>query len=133
MLKDISIEHVYKGKKANGPLTFTMHPFKNLHGEFAGRFEIICNRKVGTRVVKRSAHVTEQELAELYARGLPEMHGIRMRLRPGDGEYPDSPPGKKVLRHCVQPGSEFDRAIKAVDTHAPISLGLKAQLVRLGL
>ena len=133
MLTDISIEHVYKGKKSAVPLTFTMHPFRNSQGEFADLFEIIHTRKQGSKPVKRSAHVTEPELAELFARGLLEEHEIRLRLRPAGGGYPDAPPGKKVPRHCVRPGSGFDRAIRIVDLTQPISSSLKAKLAPFGL
>ena len=133
MLTDISIEHIYKGTKTDGPVTFTMHPFRNSHGEFQDRFEIIHDRREAGKVTKRSAHVTEQELAELFARGLLEEHGIRLRLRPAGGSYPDAPPGKKVSRNCIQPGSGFDRGVNAIDITQPVSSGLRSQLARFKL
>ena len=77
--------------------------------------------------------MTEQELAELFARGLLEEHDIRLRLRPAGGGYPDAPPGKKVSRKCVLTGSAFDRAIEAVDLSQPVSNELKIQLARFSL
>jgi hypothetical protein len=132
-LLDISIEHTYKGKKAHEPLTFTMHPFTNTQGAYQGLFEILRDILETSKKRKRSAHVTVDELAELYARELLEQYAIRLRLRPVSDDYPEAPPGKKVPRHCVVTGSDFDRLIKAVDVRRPISAGLRTQLQRLGL
>lgn len=133
MMTDISIEHTYKGKKTPAPVSFTMHPYQNSQGAHAGLFEVLRDLKEQPSKVKRSAHLTTSELAEAYARGLIEQYEIRLRLRAANGAYPDSPPGKKVPRHCVTPHSDFDRMIHAVDLSCPVSPGLRRQLGRLGL
>lgn len=133
LLTDISIQHTYKGKKAPEPITFIMHPFQNTHGENSGLFEILRDLKELSKPVKRSAHVTAAELAELYARGLIEQYGIRLRLRPANRDYPDSPPGKKVPRDKIAVGSEFDRMIRTVDLCSPVSPTLRVKLGRLGV
>lgn len=133
ILTDIAIEHVYKGKKSPKPLTFTMHPFENSIGEHAGCFEVVRELEDGGRKRKRSAHLKKVELAEMYARNLDEKFGIRLRLRPADTTYPDAPPGKRVPRSCIAPGSDFDRLVRRVDVAQAISPGLRDQLRRLGL
>lgn len=133
ILTDIAIEHTYKGKKSLVPLTFTMHPFENSIGEHAGRFEVVRDIENTGKKQKRSAHLTKVELAEMYARQLDEHFGIRLRLRPAGSNYPDAPPGKKVPRTCIVPGSDFDRMVRRVDVGQPMSLGLRDQLRRLGL
>lgn len=124
-LTDIAIEHVYRGKKAPQPVTFVMHPFLNDTGPSKGRFEVIGNLPGVGVTPKRSIHVTEEQLAELYARGLIESLSLRLRLRPSEGSYPDAPPGKKVPRSCVRPGSRFDQQIQAVDCAGAITEPLK--------
>lgn len=133
-LTDIAIEHTYSGEKAPAPMHFTMHPYPNSRGSHAGRFEIFRDIKVaGRKKVRRSAHVTAQELAELYARGLVETFSIHLRLRPSSGVYPDSHPGKRVPRSCIVPGSCFDRDVKRVRVSEPMSPRLRDQMSVLGL
>lgn len=133
ILTDIAIEHVYKGKNSAKPLTFTMHPFENSTGEYAGRFEVFRDFEQGGKKRKRSAHLNKIELAEMYARNLDEQFGIRLRLRPADTTYPNAHPGKRVPRSCISPGSDFDRLVRRVDVAQATSPGLRAQLSRLGL
>jgi hypothetical protein len=134
MLTDIAIPHTYKGKKANQPLLFTMHPAPNKVGPHAGKFEILFTRKAETKSVKRSAHVTLSELAELYARGLIEQHRIRLRLTPGAGEvYPDAHPGKYVSPAHIVGSSDFDRMVKRVPTSGVLPANLKSVLLQLGV
>lgn len=134
MLTDAKIHHEYKGKKAVTQREFWMSPFRNQQGEFADRFEIIYTKTlVGKRKIKRSGHVTLRELAELFAHELLRDHGIRLRVRPIKGEYPDGHPGKKIPSSCIETGSSFDRMVRAIDTRAPITAGLRAELESLGV
>jgi hypothetical protein len=128
LLTDIAIEHEYRGKKAPTPLRFTMHPFVNDRGEGKGQFEVLGNLPGPGKLVKRSIHVTQDELAELYARGLVEQLGLRLRLRAASGHYPDAPPGKKVPRRCISVESSFDRQVVAIDLGKPISQSLRMKL-----
>jgi len=133
MLTDIAIPHTYKGKKASQPLLFTMHPAPNRTGPHAGKFEIIFTRKTEMKSVKRSAHVTLGELAELYARGLIEQHKIRLRLSPGAGEvYPDAHPGKYVSSAHIVGNSDFDRMVKKSPASGVLPSSLRSTLVQLG-
>jgi hypothetical protein len=74
---------------------------------------------------KRSAHLSASELAEAYAHGIIEQYEIRLRLRPANGSYPGSPPGKKVPIRCVVQGSDFDGMVRSVGVVRPISQGMK--------
>jgi hypothetical protein len=132
-LTDIAIEHTYKGKKTSAPITFTMHPYRNAQGAHKDLFEVMRDIKESGRKRKKSAHLTAHELAEAYARGIIEQYEIRLRLRPSNGAYPDSPPGKKVPLRCVAQGSDFDQMVRAMSVARPISHGLKRQLEILGL
>lgn len=129
LLTDIAIDHEYQGKKAATPLRFVMHPFINDQGENRGKFEVLGNLPGLGTTPKRSLHVTREELAELYARDLMGHLGLRLRLRPFTGDYPDAPPAKKVPRRCITPGSAFDRSVDAIDLAQPISESLRVQLV----
>lgn len=128
LLTDIAIEHEYQGKKATTPLRFVMHPFINDQGENKGKYEVLGNLPGPGTTPKRSIHVTREELAELYARDLVGQLGLRLRLRPLYGDYPDAPPAKKVPRHCITAGSAFDKSIDAIDLAKPISESLRVQL-----
>lgn len=132
-LTDIAIEHTYKGKKSSVPLTFILHPFENSIGAHAGRFEVVRDISADGKKRKRSAHLTKHELAEMYARQLDQQFDVRLRLRPARGNYPDSPPGKKVPRACIAPGSEFEKLVLGVDPSRPISHGLREQLRKIGV
>lgn len=102
LLTDIAIAHIKKPRKGEPDQLFTMHPFENSQGEGAGKYEILRNiNGLGEKPMKRSAHVTMSELAELYAHGLLETFQIRLRLRSTDNDYPSAPPGKKVPAHCT--------------------------------
>jgi hypothetical protein len=132
MLTDIAIPHTYKGKKANQP--FTMHPTPNQIGPQAGKFEILFTRKTEPKPVKRSAHVTLAELAELFARGFIEQHKIRLRLVPGAGEvYPDAPPGKYVSSAHIVGDSDFDRMVKRAPISGVLPANLRGVLLQLGV
>lgn len=134
MLTDIRIDHEYKGKKLSTPRVYTMSPLRNQKGPFAGKFEILYTKRIAEgRKAKRSGHVTLEELAELFARELLREHGIRLRIRPIDGDYPDSPPGKKIPARHIEPGSAFDRMVRSIDTGLPMPAGLRAELATMGV
>jgi hypothetical protein len=136
LLQDISIAHTKKARNGIEPdQEFIMHPFENSIGEYAGKYEILRNvNGLGERPVKRSAHVTLRELAELYAHGFLETYQIRLRLRSARNDYPTAPPGKKVPAHCIKPGSDFDKMVKRIVlAKEPISQGLVRQLVKLNI
>ena len=134
LLTDIAIAHTKKSRKGAPDQHFVMHPFENSQGESAGKFEILRNINApGEKPVKRSAHVTLNELAELYAHSLLEAFQIRLRLRSTNNDYPTAPPGKKVPARCITPGSEFDRMVKIISPKQPFSAGLLRQLVILNI
>jgi hypothetical protein len=132
LLADIAVVHEYRGRKAPEPQSFVLHPFAIRQGEHEGTFEILHSRR-GVEDPKHAGHVTRGQLAELFARGLMERLGIRLRLRPADATYPDSLPAKKVPRACIAAGSGFDRDVAAVDTAAPLPAPLRAVLEGMGL
>lgn len=129
VLTDIAIEHIKKARKGEANQKFTLHPYQNGKGPFAGKFEIL--RDSEKRRVKNVAHVTERELAELYARNVIDAFEIRLRVCPADGEYPTEPPGKNVPRSAIRAGSDFEQLVNAIDVTAPVSAALTAVLERL--
>jgi hypothetical protein len=132
LMTDIAIEHTKKSRKGGPDETFLMHPFENSRGSHAGKYEVLIEIvKPGQGKCKRSIHVNLLQLAELYARGLTEILGIRLRLRPEDGSYPTAPPGKKVSASFIRTGSEFHHLVQGVDVTLPVSFELKAVLERL--
>ena len=134
MTTDIAIEHTYSPRAGGAAQTFTLHPFENTCGEHAGRYAILRDISgPGERQRNRSAHITVQELAELYARGLPTAFAIRLRLRPRGITYPDAPPAKLVPVSCIQGGSDFADRVSRVDTALPVSVGLRAALKRIAI
>jgi hypothetical protein len=134
LLKDISIAHIKKSRKHEPDQEFIMHPFENSQGQNAGKYEILRNIDgPGERPVKRSAHVTLIELAELYAHGILKAYQIRLRLRSANNDYPTAPPGKKVSARCIAPGSEFDRMVKSISPKQPLSAGLARELVKINV
>ncbi len=134
LLTDIAIKHTKKSRTGAPDVTFLMHPFENSVGPNAGKFEILRDiTEPDHENVKRSAHVTGTQLAELYARGIIDSYGIRLRLRPSKGEYPGAPPGKKVPASCIQPGSNVDRMMRGFDKSKPISDELKQVLLRINV
>ena len=87
LLTDIAIEHTVVSKKNGVRQTFLLHPFTNTQRDTLGKFEIVRDiREPGFKDVKRSAFVTFQQLAELYAKGVLEEFGfsfacVRVRAR----------------------------------------------------
>ena len=111
-----------------------MHPFENSQGQGAGKYEILRNiNGPGEKPVKRSAHVTLIELAELYAHGLLDAYQIRLRLRSANNDYPTAPLGKKVPTRCITEGSEFDQMVRSISPKQPFSAGLMRELVQLNI
>ncbi|MCY4745649.1 hypothetical protein NYO99_11755 [Pelomonas sp. UHG3] len=133
LLTDIAIEHVYHGKGASAPTKYVMHPFENSTGDGKGRYEVIRDLAGDGKAKKRSAHLTKAELSELYARGLHDQFGIRLRLRPAGQDYPAAPPGKRVSSRHITPGSDFEKQVRIFDTKRPVSAGLREQLFRLSV
>ena len=134
LLTDIAIEHTKKSRVGGPDGVYQMHPFENTTGANAGKYEIVRNiNEPGHTKVKRSAHVTALQLAELYAKGVIDAYGFRLRLRPSSGDYPGAPPGKKVPASCIQVGSNFDRLMRGVDTSRSVSEDLKQILLRVNV
>lgn len=124
--KDISIEHQKRRGPGDPAVVYVMHPFKNTKRKNAGRYEILRDFKdsIG-RKKKSSAHVTDAQLAELFARDLMSSQKIRMRVKPADQPYPTSPPAKSLRAVHVRAGSAFDFLMKSVD----VSISMDAELV----
>lgn len=134
LLTDIAIVHTKKSRKGEPDQHFIMHPFENSQREGAGKYEILRNiTGPGEKPIKRSAHVTLSELAELYAHSLLETFQIRLRLRSTNNDYPTAPPGKKVPARYITPGSEFDRMVKSISPKQTFSAGLSRQLAKLNI
>ena len=130
---DISIEHRKRRGPGNPEIVYVMHPFKNSKGANAGRYEILRDFKgPAGKTVKRSAHVTDGQLAELFARDLLSSLNIRMRVKPFDQPYPTSAPGKPIRYVHVRKGSTLDNQIRSVDTSRPADGELQEVLHRLG-
>ena len=133
-LTDVVIPHEYKGKNAHRGEKYIVDPFQNSRGPNAGKYEILRYvERSGPKRKKRSAHVTEVELAELYARGLINDGDIRIRVRPVTNNYPTSPLGKTVPRHCITAGSAFGTLVEKVDIGLPVSENLRQELSGIGI
>lgn len=131
LLTDIAVEHTLASKKNGVRQTFLLHPFTNTQRDSLGKFEIIRDiREPGFKEVKRSAFVTFQQLAELYAKGALEEFGFSVRMCPGQGKYPTTNPAKKILPTSIRPGSPFDLAVQKVDLAKPANRELKTALLR---
>ena len=131
LLTDIAVEHtlVTHQKEVRG--TFLMHPFTNTQRDTFGKFEIVRDiREPGFKEVRRSAFVTFQQLAELYAKGVLKEFGFSIRMCPDRGKYPTANPVKKILPASIRTGSPFDLAVHGVDVSKPASRELKAALLR---
>jgi len=129
-LQDVKRIHVYQNQARTRSSTHVMHPFLNVKGPNRDRYEVL--RTLGTRQ-KKSAHVTYQELAEMFAHGCFERFNIRLRMKPGDGVYPGSPPALHPRDEDIVPGSGFARAVAQVDTRSALSPGVCSVLRQLGL
>jgi hypothetical protein len=130
LLTDIAVEHTLVSKKNGVRQSFLLHPFTNTQRDTLGKFEIVRDiREPGFKEVKRSAFVTLQQLAELYAKGVLE-YGFSVRMCPGQGTYPTANPVKKILPTSIRPGSPFEQAVKKVDVSIPATRELRTALLR---
>jgi hypothetical protein len=77
---------------------------------------------------KLSAYLVDAQLAEMFAHDCFQLFNIRLRMKDPTGAYPSAPPGLHPTREHVLPGSDFDRVVTAIDTHAPLSDELKSIL-----
>ena len=130
LLTDIAVEHTQVSKKNGVRLTFLLHPFTNTQRAL-GKFEIVRDiREPGFKEAKRSAFVTFQQLAELYAKGVLEEFVFSIRMCPGQGAYPNANPVKKILPTSIRPSSPFDLAVQKVDVSKPANRELRTALLR---
>ena len=98
LLTDIAVEHTLVSKNNGVRQTYLLHPFTNTQRDTLGKFEIVRDiREPGFKDVKRSAFVTFQQLAELYAKGVLEEFEFSVRMCPGQGTSPTVNPAKKIL------------------------------------
>ncbi|WP_240538345.1 hypothetical protein [Rhodoferax sp. PAMC 29310] len=131
LLTDIAVEHTRVSKKDGVRQTYLLHPFTNTQRDTLGKFEIVRDvREPGFKEVKRSAFVSFQQLAELYAKGVLEKFGFSVRMCPGQGTYPVANPAKKILPTSIKPGSSFDLAVQKVDVSKPAVRELRDALLR---
>ena len=131
LLTDIAVEHTRVSNKDGVRQTFLLHPFTNTQRDTLGKFEIVRDiGEPGFKAVRRSAFVTFQQLAELYAKGVLEEFGFSVRMCPGQGTYPAANPAKKVLPTSIKPGSPFDLATRKVDVSNPANRELRTALLR---
>lgn len=134
LLTDIAVEHTLVSHKREVRGTFLMHPFTNTQRDNLGKFEIVRDiSEPGFKEVKRSAFVTFQQLAELYAKGVLKEFGFSIRMCPDHGKYPTANPVKKILPTSIRPGSPFDLAVNSVDVSKPASRELRAALLRINV
>ena len=131
LLTDIAVEHTLVSHQKDVRGTYLLHPFTNTQRDTFGKFEIVRDiREPGFKEVKRSAFVTFQQLAELYAKGVLKEFGFSIRMCPDHGKYPTANPVKKILPDSIRPGSPFDLAVHSVDVSKQASRELKAVLLR---
>jgi hypothetical protein len=131
LLTDIAVEHTRVSKQNGVRQTYLLHPFTNTQRDTLGKFEIVRDVcEPGFKDVKRSAFVTFQQLAELYAKGVLEEFGFSVRMCPGQGTYPTANPVKKILPTSIRPGSPFVLAVQQVDVSKPANRELRTALLR---
>lgn len=131
LLTDIAVVHTRVSKKNGVGQDFLLHPFTDTQRDTLGKFEIVRDiSEPGRKEVKRSAFVTFQQLAELYAKGVLDEFGFSVRMCPGQGTYPAANPVKKVLPTSIRPGSPFDLAVQKVMVAKPAVRELRTALLR---
>jgi hypothetical protein len=131
LLTDIAVEHTLVSHQKEVRGTFVLHPFTNTQRDTFGKFEIVRDiREPGFKDIKRSAFVTFQQLAELYAKGVLQEFEFSIRMCPGQGKYPTANPLKKLLPTNIKSGSPFDLAVQNVDVSKPASRELRTALLR---
>ena len=127
-LKDVAYPHVYQDRARTRSLVHILLLFNNSRGENQGKYEVL--RTLNTRQ-KRSPHVVEAQLAEMFAHECFEVLNIRLRMKDTSGSYPSSPPGLHPSRDHVIPDSDFSRVVAAVNARASLSSELKEVLRKL--
>ena len=131
LLTDITVEHTRVSKKDGVRQTYLLHPFTNTQRNTLGKFEIVRDvREPGFKPVKRSAFVSFQQLAELYAKGVLDEFEFSVRMCPAQGTYPAANPAKKILPTNIRPGSSFDLAAQKVDVSIPATRELRTAVLR---
>jgi hypothetical protein len=129
-LLDVKRIHVFKNRGGTESSTHVMHSFLNVKGPNRDRYELI--RTVSAKE-KRSAHVTYVELVELFAHGCFKEFNIRLRMKPHDTIYPNSPPALHPQDEDVVPGSSFAESVLRVDIRTALCPQLKNVLRQLGV
>ena len=131
LLIDIAVEHTRVSKKDGVRQSFVLHPFTDTQRDSLGKFEIVRDvREPGFKPVKRSAFVSFQQLAELYAKGVLDEFEFSVRMCPAQGTYPAANPTKKILPTHIRPGSSFDLAVRKVDVSIPATRELRTAVLR---
>lgn len=134
LLTDIAVEHTLMSPQKVVRGIFLMHPFTNTQRDTFGKFEIVRDiREPGFKEVRRSAFVTFQQLAELYAKGVLNEFGFSIRVCPDQGKYPTANPVRKILPANIKTGSPFDLAVQSVDVSKPASRELRAGMLRVNV
>jgi hypothetical protein len=134
LLTDIAIEHTLMSPQKEVRGTFLMHPFTNTQRDTFGKFEIVRDiRGPGFKEIRRSAFVTFQQLAELYAKGVLNEFGFSIRVCPDQGKYPTANPVRKILPANIKTGSPFDLAVLGLDVSKPSSRELRAGMLRVNV
>ena len=87
-------------------------------------------REPGAKDVKRSSFVSFQQLAESYAKGVPDEYGFSVRMCVPVGKYPAETPTKKLLSTHIKPGSQFELAVQGVDVSKEATRELRTALLR---
>jgi hypothetical protein len=129
-LNDVRRTHVYRNQARTQSSTHVLHPFLNVKGPNRDRSEVL---RTLDRKQKKSAHVTYEELVEMFAHGCFEQFNIRLRMKPADGSYPGSAPALHPHDEDVVPGSAFAAAVARVDTRSALTPGVGRVLGLLGV
>ena len=131
LLTDIAVEHTRVSKQNGVRQTYLLHPYTNTQRDTLGKFEIVRDiSEPGFKEVKRSAFVSFQQLAELYAKGVLDEFEFSVRMCPAQGTYPAANPAKKILPTNIRPGSSFDLAAQKVDVSIPATRELRTAVLR---
>ena len=134
MTQDLRIEHTYRKRNSTHEESMWMSPSRNQKAPHAGLYDIARTARNGSVNRKYSSHVSLEELAELYARGLVDAEKLRLRLAPSDGTpYPIPRPRKYVPSRCLVAGSSLDSLIQRSPKSGPFSPALQGVLGELGL
>lgn len=127
---DIHKKHIYSGKKSQKGTEFLLHAFTNDRGSNADHFEILRQIEPGK---KRSAHVTKEQLAELFAFGYFDKFMIRLRMKDREGVYPGSSIGIRLSKSDIVYGSDFQKLVNKITPTAKVSEHLQLVLKGVGI